>query len=167
MAKIITIPEKKVTVFEFKELDPKIQQKVLEKNAYINVDGGFDWWDSTYEDAKRVGLDITGFDLDRPNYCKGKFIDVNHEVNRGKLTAKLILKEHGEQCETFKTAEKFLSELEHNKDNEDMIDDFLNDILEDYKTILKNEYEYLTSKEAIIETIEANDFQYLEDGTIY
>jgi hypothetical protein len=34
-----------------------------------------------------------------------------------------------------------------------------------YKNLEKG-YEYLTNKEAIIETIEANDYDFLEDGTL-
>lgn len=175
MPKVITIPEKKVTVYKFKELSPEVQQKVIEKKWDINV--SFEWWNSTYEDAKNIGLEITEFDLDRANFCRGTFLLSANEV------AQNILNEHGENCETFKTATKFMAEWEpifaeymdensenyESKDSEgklqDLESDFLNDICEDYKTILKNEYKYLTSKEAIIETIEANDYQFLEDGT--
>ena len=31
---------------------------------------------------------------------------------------------------------------------------------------LRNEYEYLTSKEAVIETLEANEYEFFEDGSI-
>lgn len=178
MPKEIIIPEKKVIVFEFKELTPEVQQKVIEKHWDINVDFR-DWWDSTYEDAERIGLDITGFDIDRGNYCKGEFTLSANEI------AQNIFKEHGEHCETFKTATKFMEgwqpifndymdensknyeskELEENLQKWE--DDFLNDICEDYKFALKSEYEYLTSKEAIVETIEANDYQFLEDGEIF
>lgn len=179
MPKEIIIPEKKVTVFEFKELSKEVQQKVIEKHCYINVDGGFDWFDSTYEDAKTIGLKITGFDLDRADYCEGEFTLSANEV------AQNIFNEHGENCETFKTATKFMEEwqpifndyMDENSENyesrdlesklQDLESDFLKDICEDYKIMLRTDFEYQTSKEAIVETIEANEYTFLENGEIF
>jgi hypothetical protein len=42
----------------------------------------------------------------------------------------------------------------------------LKDILYEYLEMLRQEYEYQTSEEAIIETIEANEYTFLEDGTM-
>lgn len=178
MPKVITIPEKKVTVYEFKELSEAVKQKVLEKMCYINVEF-FEWWESTYEDAERIGLEINGFDIDRGSYCKGEFTLSANEV------AQNIFNEHGEHCNTFATASAFMEDWqpvfndymdENSKDYEsqdlegklqDLEADFLNDICNDYLKMLRNDYEYQTSKEGIIETIEANDYQFLEDGKQY
>ncbi|KKK46644.1 hypothetical protein LCGC14_3163200, partial [marine sediment metagenome] len=86
---------------------------------------------------------------------------------------------------THATAETFLSERDDiigNADrdenggflNEDGLDErldkveaeFLRDILEDYLILFREEYEYLTSRKTIIETIEANDYDFTEDGKI-
>ena len=40
------------------KLSDKAKQKAIEKFYDINVD--YDWWDSVYEDAKNIGLKITG-----------------------------------------------------------------------------------------------------------
>ena len=45
--------------------------------------------------------------------------------------------------------------------------EFLSDLLEDYSIILQRESEYLQSRESIIETIEANEYDFTEDGKIY
>jgi hypothetical protein len=165
-------------VYKFDELSDETKEKVLEKLADINVDGSFDWWKSTYEDAERIGLKITGFDIDRGNYCEGKFVDSAENI------AMAILKEHGESCETVETANQYLFELEHlrdpysdeNKDNEDFDADdvdtedidaeFLRMLCEDYRIMLKHEYEYLTSEEVIIETIQANEYEFLANGKL-
>jgi hypothetical protein len=161
-------------VYNFDELPKDIQQKVLEKNAYINV--SYDWWEFTYEDAERIGLKIKGFDIDRGNYCEGEFTLSANEV------AQNIFNEHGKDCETFKTATKFMEEwqpvfneyMDENSEKfesresedklQDLEDEFLKDICEDYKIILRNEYEYQTSEEAIIETIEANEYTFTIEG---
>ena len=163
--------------WKFEELDEKQKEKVIQKYGDINVD--CDWWESTYQDAERVGVKIEAFNIDRGSYCKGKFISSSEE------TAHLIEKEHGETCETFKTAKEYLfardatiegAERDENGDftNENELDnkldeldgEFLKSILEDYLTILRKEYEYLTSEEAIIETIKANDYDFNEKGEI-
>jgi hypothetical protein len=50
---------------------------------------------------------------------------------------------------------------------QDLAEEFEREILECYLTILRKEYEYLTSEEAIIETIQANEYEFTEDGSQY
>lgn len=142
----------------------------------INVN--FEWWDFTIDDAKNIGLIIDEFDLDRGAFCRGKFVDGATEC------ADKIIKEHGDTCETYTTAAAFLKERDNVVDtaerdengdiNEWELDkildaveaEFLHDILEDYRIILQKEYEYLTSEAAILEMIEANDYEFTKDGRI-
>ena len=170
----IKITETKV--YKFEELTDEQKDKVIEKHYDINVD--YDWWDSVYEDARQIGLKITAFDIDRGSYCKADFI-------HGAIdTANLITENHGYKTETYQDAVNYLkerkellaSELKKNEDDEDFTEDdvdfedidheFLKSLREDYLIILRNEFEYLTSKEAIIETIEANDYEFDENGNI-
>lgn len=161
--------------YKFNELAEKQKQLAIEKLWDINVN--FDWWEFTYEDAKNIGLKITGFDLDRGAYCEGDFIHTAREC------AELIKKEHGDTCETYKTAEAYLKERadieqhatpdewgEFDLKTEDKLDaltgEFLKDLLEDYRINLQHEYEYQTSREAIIETIEANDYEFTREGDL-
>jgi hypothetical protein len=160
-------------------LSDKAKEKALEKLWDLNV--SHDWWDATYEDAERVGLKLSGFDLDRRRGATGDF------QGNAKDTAESILKEHGEQCETRKTAETYLRDLsaleaeytaknsadpEYDLDDDrdfeealsDLNADFLRSILEDYSIILQKEYEYLTSEAQIIESIEANDYDFNSAG---
>jgi len=158
-------------VYQFSELSKQAKQKAIEVCADYNV--SYDWWESTYEDAANIGLKITGFDIDRGSYCKGEIIGTHEE------TAKLIIEQHGEQCDTYTTAKDFLKALDEiadkykneGEDNwdeqseiEEAEEDFLKSLLEDYRIILQNEYEYQTSEEAIIETIQANEYEFTADG---
>ena len=102
-------------------------------------------------------------------------------------TATAILFHHGESCETHETAAEFIRESAKNNekypeklDDEDydenetardveqqeLDEEFLKSILEDYRIMLEKQYEYLTSEDAIIETIEANEYEFTEDGKL-
>lgn len=162
-----------IKVYKFEELPEDVQEKVLENNYAINVEFG-DWYESVYEDAKEAGIKITGFDIDRGAYCTGEFISTAEE------SANLIIENHGKECETYKTAFEFTEdraslvsqmerdgdELESNyeSDIEDLEEEFLKSILEDYRIMLQKEYEYLTGKEAVKETIEINEYEFLASG---
>lgn len=50
---------------------------------------------------------------------------------------------------------------------QDLAEEFEREILECYLTILRKEYEYLTSEDVIIETIQANEYEFTEDGSQY
>lgn len=152
---------KETKVYPFGELSETAKEKAVEKLSDINVD--YEWWESTFEDAGNVGIKITSFDTGRGNYCKG---DIDDAVD----TARGILKEHGDKCETWQTAKDFHDAVakdgEETADFEELCSEFKYSILEDYRIILQKEYEYLTGEEAIIETIEANEYEFTEDGTI-
>lgn len=159
-------------VYSFNELSKNAQQTAINNMSDINVN--HDWWTSTYEDAENIGLKITSFGLERNRHANGEFIISAND------TAKRILEEHGENCETYNTASTFLntiSEIENNyaggtdedeysieTETEGAESDFLNSILEDYSILLQNESEYLQSDEAIKETILANDYEFTKDG---
>jgi hypothetical protein len=158
-------------VYKFEELSDEAKEKVLDHFRYFNVE--HDWWEYTYEDAERVGIEITGFDLDRGRNITGKFI------YSAKDTAESIIKEHGKDCNTHKLAKKYLDDIipiemmekfteELDEDKLDEIsEEFLKDILHEYFKILKNEFEYLTSDECIKKSIECNDYEFLKNGKIY
>ena len=167
-------------LYKFSELPDEAKQKAIESLSGINVD--YNWWECAYEDAANIGLKITGFGLDRQRGATGEFTLSAAEV------AANILKDHGDQCETYATALTFLdahdplfAELFSEENNptdedgqrfsdiedelQDLENDFLEELLEDYSIMLQNEFEDLQSEEAIIETIEANEYEFNEDGT--
>jgi uncharacterized protein YoaH (UPF0181 family) len=158
-------------VYKFEELCEDAQQKAVERIAEFQTD--YEWWDSVYEDAGTIGLKITGFDLYHHNIT-GKLTECAEDV------AKAIKENHGKDCETYKTAEAYMVELttmqgihsiaampDEDIDTEDIDNEFEHNLLEDYRIMLQHEYEWLESKEAIMETIEANNYQFTEDGSIF
>ena len=163
-------------VFTFDELNEDAKQNAIERLSDINV--SHDWWDCIYEGAKEDGVKITSFDLDRNRHAQGEFILSACEV------AQNILNEHGNNCETFKTATNFLEEWQpvfdeymneesekfESRESEDELqeleDEFLKNLLEEYSIMLQNDCEYLQSEEAIIETIQANEYEFTEEGEL-
>ena len=151
-----------INLYKFDEVPEEAQRAAHDKYADINVD--YNWLDSTYEDAERIGLQITEFDLDRSRYAGGEFIEPAAEV------AQNILKEHGEACRTRKTALCFLEQqaawIQDDKFGSHE-ENFRMDLLDDYSRTLQAESEYLQSDEAVKETLIANEYDFTIDGKIY
>lgn len=159
-------------VFKFNELSETAKENAIEKNYYFNVEN-LDWWESVYEDASNVGLRLTGFDLDRNKHAKGEFLNPAPEC------AESIIENHGKECDTFKIAETFLNDLNQLTGQYDNIDDcpeseiddleneFLESLLSEYADILEKECEYLTSSEAIAESLIANEYEFTKEGNIF
>ena len=160
---------KETNVFKFEELPENVKEKAVSNLYDINVDR--DWWDCTYEDAANVGLKITEFDIERGSYCEGKL------TLPAQATCKKIIQDHGAGCDTYKLAQKYLPQFElleeKNEEGEftDQIEqleeEFVKELNEEYLSNLRKEYEYLTSEEAIIETINANEYEFTLEGKIY
>jgi hypothetical protein len=168
---------KTIEIFEFNELSESAKDKALDEVRKGNCD--YEWWDFTYEDAKIIGLHLTGFGLDRDRHALGNFED------SAEACAHLIIDNHGETCETYKTATVYLAdrfntiekaplnedgelESEYNLDSDlDNLDnEFLRSILEDYSMQLQRESEYLDSKEHILEMIDCNGYTFTSNGQI-
>ena len=158
------------TLYKYNELSEDSKQKALEKLWDINVSDSF-WYEGTFEDAKTIGAEIVGFDTDRGNYCEMKFSS-NYLID----VAKLITKHHGETCETYKLATNYINsfdKLDKDQDQDenyeklqDLNEDFIAELQNEYLSILRQNYEYLTSKDSIIETIECNEYEFTEDGEL-
>jgi len=168
------------TIHTFAELSERAKNTAIEQLRGINVD--YSWWDSVYEDAARIGLRIESFDLCRNRHAKGSFDLCADDV------ARAILSEHGDHCNTYTLGAAFLSsrdELvqrysdgvntsvvaegnEYDFDNEldELEAEFLRDLLEEYSVMLQDEWEYMQSDEAIIYTIEANEYEFTESGKL-
>lgn len=127
----------------------------------------YEWYESTYDDAERIGLKIIAFEIER--YCEGNF------TGSPKTTANLIISEHGAECETAKTAKLYLKALEEiysleksedEQENclETATEEFLTSLLEDYRIMLGKEWEYLNSDEQVDESILANEYTFTADG---
>ena len=164
---------KTIEIYELDELSESAQDKAIDNIRTINND--YEWWDSIYEDAKDAGIILESFDLDRNRHAKGYF------SNGAEGCAHLIVDNHGEICETYKTARAYLKDRdklmrtpidgdfdETALDNSlnDLDTDFLQSILEDYSMSLQREYEYLNSKENLLEVIACNEYTFNVNGQL-
>ena len=169
------------TLYHYDELSDDAKEAVLDRLYDINIDHY--WWDPTYEDAERVGIIITAFDLS-PD-------EIDASIPDPYDTCRLILRDHGKGCDTHVTARQQLREYVHAewrwyKENRTTTEDLrpsefrnyyedeylawseetAHALREDYLAILRAEYEYLTSEEAIVDTINANEYEFTKDGTL-
>lgn len=161
----------KINLYQYDELSDKAKQKAIENLHDINVD--YDWWEFVYDDAENIGLKITGFDTGRNNSIEIAYGTRNDAAS----VIDKILKEHGEACDSHKTALEHKKHLHKNvgledeelyeEIQEDIERDFLQAIGEDFLILLKNQYEYLLSDESIIETIKCNEYDFTDDGKLY
>jgi len=166
-------------IFKFKELCEDAKQKVLEHFAEINVD--YDWWDfledGFLEDMKvKYGIDAKGiyFDLYENTIALDKpcFISTNKFLRKAKID---VFADKTEEFELYLATNSSLRnhKTEVNVRNEqyddvnDELTDFLDKILYDFLKKLREDYEYLTSEKGIIETIECNDYEFLEGGEVF
>lgn len=155
------------TLYQFSELSESAKEQAISTLIDINTD--YNWWESVYVDAENIGLKITGFDLDRGT-IDGRLLEDGYNV------ASRIMADHGHECETLKDANSFLGAYSNApKDEDEELDaefvedleaDFIRDLLEDYLIILRHEWEYLTSRESITKTIEANEYEFDENGNL-
>lgn len=141
-----------VTSYKFDELSDDAKEAARDWYRAAAVDLG--WWESTYEDAARIGLKITGFDLGRAQSIQGEFVLSPEDI------ASAIMREHSKDCETYKLADEYMS----GKQTDDDADEFARAIKEEYWHILEKEAEYLTSDECVDESIRVNDYDFTESG---
>lgn len=160
-----------INIYQFNELEQEAKQKAIQHFSDINV--MHNWWDHLYEDAETIGLKITESDWTYRAHAKGSIIGTHEE------TARLIMENHGKECNTYKLADCFLSRftalsdlaVKEERDLEEEIndrkDEFLNNLLDEYARIIQRQSEELTSEQAIIEAIEANEYYFTEDGEYF
>jgi len=144
------------TVYKYNELPESGKVAAVNGLRDINVD--HDWWDFIYEEAELLGLKITSFELDRNRSAEGEFTEAPEVVAAG------IIKDHGPECDTFKTAQTYLISQKISPNAEASEETFLRVLLEDYSMMLQNEYDYRCTDDAVIESIEANEYDFKESG---
>jgi hypothetical protein len=161
-------------LYPFDELSEEAKDKA--RNLWREASCHDEWWECIYDDAKEIGLKITGFDLNNRKEIDGEFTLSAAEVVRN------ILNNHGETCDTRSTAEAFLKEFtplyadyldeysekyESREAEEELLEmegEFLKSLLQDYFSILGKEYDYYYSDEQVEEAIACNEYEFTEEG---
>lgn len=184
----------KYKVYSFKNLPEDSKEKALEKYYAINVEDG-DWYEDDFlvdmgvpkkiQDKsfkiKQGGTifkwDKIYFDIDRGDYIQFKNLRVEDEdsfrqtLGVSKKTwdkTDYYFKDNGREGDTYvefeeKEGKEFTEsekvELEKAQEN-------FSELMHQSKKGLRANYEYLTSRESIEETFEANDYRFTEKGEI-
>lgn len=139
----------RINLYEFGELNKAAKDRALNDLYDINVD--YSWWDPIYADANVVGIEIESFDL----YGRGPRIQGQYLWDP-EFTRLQILADHGEKTGTYKIARNT------NLNDEERLEQ----LLDEYWRTLRDEYDYLMSKKAIVSTIDANEYMFLQDGML-
>lgn len=180
------------TLYTFAELSDDAQQHAIEKLCDINTD--YDWWEFTTDTIQKAGeclgiaCTVSDFDLDRGAYvglCGGYSYRKNWRAAlRAEFGGDILsdLETIGAQLQAtqkcmfwtgYATLESGRYGTRYSADadqgGQGAVDDLI-DGLREFEhwalTLLRREYDYLTSEEAIIETIEANEYEFDENGNL-
>ena len=153
-----------IKVYLFKELDEQTKEKAIRNNYDIAIQD--DWYDFTKHDLKEVDIELRSFDIDRGSYAE---IHIDYLFN----TCEKIIKSHGENSETYKIAERYIKEyneihchIHHDDDIENLDEEYQKEFSEEVLSMLRQEYEYMTSEEYIIEMFESNEYEFTAEGKI-
>jgi len=171
-----------IQAYKFNELDEQTKLQVIEDNIYINVE--FDWWDCTYETLRECGIKVNSFDIGRRQECEIEFLEDRYEIAINIIDtfgeamdivkgAKNFIKDRdalvkkygeGNDIDGYSVKDKFYDEFDD--EEADLTHEFQRELSVEILHWLRDEYEYLTSEEAIIETIEANEYEFTEEGKL-
>ena len=180
-----------VKVYKFEELTEEAQQTAMSRLGDINVD--YDWWeydgllDLTQEEMDKVGIvvgeidsvlfsyKIREFDLERGQYIQfDNIVCTNDEAFRRFLE---ISEELWVQCayyfENHTRNSNTHLDLHTNEtptaEEGEILDRAIEIMAEKIHSAwvsLRNQQEYLTSEEAIKDTIQANEYEFYENGKL-
>lgn len=152
---------KTIQLYTFDELSKEAKQKALESLYDINVD--YDNWYYCEPDFQII--DLKSFDL----YRREIEIDFRESAED---TARTILEEYGNKTDEYALSKAFIKEFEsctedgYCDDCDEHRAEYKNDLAQCYLSNLQKQYDYLTSDEAIIETITANEYYFTGDGKL-
>lgn len=180
---------KTITLYSFDELSEQAQDKAIEALWDVNVQ--HDWWDCICQDAAAIGFKIEELDLYR-NTIKGelaehpldvcKSIRMNHSKdcdtfktasNYHKAYIAAFVEWYGTETQQpdpstshWKPVD-WLAEFKFQDEAQEIEADLAKALLEDYMIMLKKEYRWLTSREGIVSSIDANEYLFNKDGTLF
>ena len=138
-----------INYYRFSELSKKAQESAIDNLWDINVSDSF-WHEPTIDDLESVGIGITKFDV----YYKTIKIKLDSPVIQvlRNVQANLPWLYTG-----IKSAGITYTDFEY---------DSIQYLQDKIISSLSAEYEYLQSRESVLDTIEANDYEFEENGEI-
>ena len=176
-----------VKAYKFDELSEEAQERAL--NAFRDINVEFNWWEGSYYTIRAAG-NLLGLDIDRIHfdaylYC---IFDANYEYARGAVKAvkaefpyatdlhevarklQALQRRHFYSLSCAVTEGRSMNRYRCFRFGEDYECEELGDIIDDFahwaRILLRDEYKYLTSDEAVQEAIEANEHEFTEEGKL-
>ena len=152
-------------VFKFDELEESAKERARDDWRSHGLD--YEWWDGVYEDAKRIGAKIEGFDLGRRQSIEFRLTENANEV------ARRIIADHGRETDTFREGIDWILGMNWKggdrsgcteDEGEEYVKEFERALGECYWRILRDEEEYLNSDESVDESLRINDYEFTEEG---
>lgn len=141
-----------VNLYNFDELNDDAKQKSIDKHReFLSEVMSLDY---ITDDAKTIGLNITGWDLYHRS-IDGELTEELPEV------VKLIKENHGSVTPTYQLAERY-----KNKHGYDAEETFSKELMQLYLAQLHYEYEYQLEDAQIIESITINEYEFTEKGEL-
>lgn len=179
--------EMNVTVYSFDELSEGAQERALNELRPANIEPY--WYEDTFDTirtaGKLLGLEIGEIQFDTDSYCT---FDAHYRYVRGAVKAvrnefplvddlckvakdlQALQKRHFYSLSCAVTEGRSMNYYRCFRFGEDYECEDLGDIIDDFahwaRILLRDEYEYLTSDEAVKEMIEANEYEFTEDGKL-
>ena len=176
-----------VKAYKFDELSEAAQERALNAFRCSNVE--FNWYEDTFGTiraaGKLLGLEIDDIHFDTDLYC---IFDAHYRYVRGASAAvckefswaddlhkvakdlQALQKRHFYSLSCAVTEGRSMNYYRCFRFGEDYECEDLGDIIDDFahwaRVLLRDEYEYLTSDDAVKETIEANEYEFTEGGKL-
>ena len=159
------------TVYQFDELNERAKDKA--RDWYRGI-ASYNASELCYEfltaDSERIGLRIDRISDTRAN--EGAF------VHNPSFTINAIVETHGKECTTYKTALEYRAKFydldksglqDHEADKyedeyNELSEEFLTLLLEDYRIMYEKDLEYHNSNEYIDEILRMNEYTFTETG---
>ena len=176
-----------VKAYKFDELSEAAQERALNAFRCSNVE--FNWYEDTFGTiraaGKLLGLEIDDIHFDTDLYC---IFDAHYRYVRGASAAvckefswaddlhkvakdlQALQKRHFYSLSCAVTKGRSMNYYRCFRFGEDYECEDLGDIIDDFahwaRVLLRDEYEYLTSDEAVKEIIIINEYEFTEDGKL-
>jgi len=148
-------------VYQYGELGEKARERVLSDHRDINV-GDNSWYAHIFDGARGIGFDIAELEADCRAHVHSQFVD------SAMSCARKIVEDHDRGSIIYKLAQQFIADYSQLDDAGEIDEDgqtaFLHKLESAYLKILCDEYTYLVSDEAVINTINVNELEFLENG---
>lgn len=142
------------TLYTFDELPQDAKQKALNQNYQINTEYPNEWYQYYIDELDDIGFEVIELELWQNKLAIHPKIELKDIAFR-------IMKYFEPKGRLYTIAK-----MKIENDNDEIFDDFIDRISDEYLRLINEEMEYLESEEAIIQTFRANDYHFDLNGKI-